>query len=522
MCDFSQQADPVAWLPVNTPTARAGGIKASPVYRILVKNRDIAQRLADVGQAFDAADPALLSGYHDNLFNGGTFAQALGGSGAQPGVHQSTRQEVMEQSPDGTRWERAQMTTATDREGRSSTIHLQQQQIIITAEAWEKMQRRIDQWADERTLLTDRIQLLEQQGLALQKTSDTMETDQRTLTRRMGEADSFKDHVQGRINDANAKVEEVMRNASQYTVRYNELATQLTSLSDRPPPVTFGQFEQLEADVKGIHNVLARVNEQQEAPPAWFSSVQKLVEVSTAMLEAARLPAPAPLPAPQAAAPPPALRPAPPPPPVIEENFRPLEAIEFDRCVEEYASGEVLVPDLLRVLDPERFEGGAAALDSAKIEDLFWRKTGRRKMRLLEIDDEEEGAEYEARRKRSKVKGEANFRIVPEDQRAPFSIQAPDAAGVNEDSEYLELMRVVEFKKGKYVTIARLLEVLDPRHFRGGRAGITFTRVKELMCQRVGAGRPTQVEIAGPPGNAGGNGGLKFEGIGFRNYCLRN
>lgn len=57
------------------------------------------------------------------------------------------------------------------------------------------------------------------------------------------------------------------------------------------------------------------------------------------------------------------------------------ELVEASTAVE-YPGGEKLVPDLLRVLDPERVE---------------------------------EGAEYEARRKRCKVMGEPSFRTVPKD-----------------------------------------------------------------------------------------------------------
>ena len=156
---------PIAWLPLNTPTARAGGIKASPVYRILVRNPSIAHRFADVGKAFDAADPALLSGYHNNLFNGGTFARAVAGSSTQQSVPNSTRQEVVRQSADGTRFERAQTTTTRDAQGRSSTVDVRQQKIVITAEAWKKMQRHMDQWDTERNQLANRISTLEQQRL---------------------------------------------------------------------------------------------------------------------------------------------------------------------------------------------------------------------------------------------------------------------------------------------------------------------------------------------------------------------
>ena len=77
--------------------APAGGIQAPPpVCRILIRNSTTAHRFADVGRAYDAADPALLSGFRDILFNGGTFAQAAAGSSTQQSMPRSTRGEAVE------------------------------------------------------------------------------------------------------------------------------------------------------------------------------------------------------------------------------------------------------------------------------------------------------------------------------------------------------------------------------------------------------------------------------------------
>ena len=77
--------------------APAGGIQAPPpVYRILIRNPTIAHLLADVGRAYDAADPALLSGFRDNRHKGGTLAQAVAGSSTQQSMPRSTRGEAVE------------------------------------------------------------------------------------------------------------------------------------------------------------------------------------------------------------------------------------------------------------------------------------------------------------------------------------------------------------------------------------------------------------------------------------------